>query len=332
MKYAAFALAAVAAAGMASAQTTGQKWVPLNSTQAKQAQGQIPPGPTVAVVPQPGSVSPQPVTSQPLNAHSGAGGEVLTNQSVITLVSAGLGPDTIVAKIEASRGTYDTSTNALIDLKRANVPDAVIAAMVNRSKSPVTANANLDNTSPDPLAPHSPGVYLLDPRGAGQMRRIDPTVSNQTKTSNILGYAFTYGLSSAKIKTVIPNANARVQAIGGHPTFYFFFNQSSTLASLTDFSSGFSVGASSPSEFSLIRLQRKGDHREAVVGSLGFASAKSGISDKARVDFSYDDVAPGVFRVTPSTDLLPGEYGFVYSVTTGAGTAKLARIFDFSVS
>jgi hypothetical protein len=38
MKYATFALAAVAAAGMASAQT---KWVPLNSKEAKQAQGQV---------------------------------------------------------------------------------------------------------------------------------------------------------------------------------------------------------------------------------------------------------------------------------------------------
>jgi hypothetical protein len=100
------------------------------------------------------------------------------------------------------------------------------------------------------------------------------------------------------------------------------------MASISDFSSGFSVGASSPSEFSLIRLQKKGDHREAVIGSLGFASAKSGISDKARVAFTYDDVAPGVFRVTPTVDLQPGEYGFVYSVS---GSTSIARIFDFSV-
>ena len=40
MKYAAFALAALAAAGMASAQA---KWVPLNSQQSKQTQGQVAP-------------------------------------------------------------------------------------------------------------------------------------------------------------------------------------------------------------------------------------------------------------------------------------------------
>jgi hypothetical protein len=49
MKYAAFALAAVAAAGAASAQT---KWVPLNSQQAKQAQGQaLPPRSAPAAAP-----------------------------------------------------------------------------------------------------------------------------------------------------------------------------------------------------------------------------------------------------------------------------------------
>jgi len=40
MKYAAFALAALAAAGLASAQSNGAKWVPLNSSAARQSQGQ----------------------------------------------------------------------------------------------------------------------------------------------------------------------------------------------------------------------------------------------------------------------------------------------------
>jgi hypothetical protein len=50
MKYAAFALAAVAAAGMASAQSNGAKWVPLNSQPAKQAQGQVASAPVVQPV------------------------------------------------------------------------------------------------------------------------------------------------------------------------------------------------------------------------------------------------------------------------------------------
>lgn len=54
--------------------------------------------------------------------------ESLTDDSVIALVRAGLGPETIVAKINATPGTYDTSTDALIRLKQAGAPDSVIAA------------------------------------------------------------------------------------------------------------------------------------------------------------------------------------------------------------
>jgi hypothetical protein len=322
---------------IAAAAAAQAHWVPLNGQQAKQAQGQVAPArqaqsansvitpATPAFVATAAQPAPEVATQE---AHRA---EMLTNESIISLVRAGLGPEAIEAKIGASRGSFDTSTNALIALKNAGVPDGVIAAMLKRSSSPVAANAIADNGNPDPLVPHAPGIYVLDARGNARMIRIDPTVSNQTKTSNILGYAFTYGLSSAKLKTVIPNATARVQAIGSRPTFYFYFNQSSVLASLADFSTGFSASASSPNEFSLVHLQKKGDHREAVIGSLGFASAKSGISDKARVAFTYDDVAPGVFKVTPSADLQPGEYGFVYSVSTGVGSASVARIFDFSV-
>ena len=67
---------------------------------------------------------PQPAKAQPSNTAQGApapaasqavfDGELLTNDTVISLVRAGLGPETVVAKISATRGTYDTSTNALI--------------------------------------------------------------------------------------------------------------------------------------------------------------------------------------------------------------------------
>jgi hypothetical protein len=81
----------------------------------------------------------------------------------------------------------------------------------------------------------------------------------------------------------------------------------------------------------LIRFDPKKDRREASVASLNILSGmKSGISDKARISFTYDDVAPGVFRVTPDSDLPSGEYGFMYSI--GAQAGSIARIFDFSVS
>jgi hypothetical protein len=292
-------------------------WVPLHGQTGKQQQSQA-----VAAAQ---AASPSP----PGPAHPGA--ELLTNDTVISLVRAGLGPEAIQAKIAESRGSFDTSTNALIALKQAGVPDGVIAAMLKRSSSAVAPNAVADNSNPDPLVPHAPGIYVLDPRGGGRMTRIDATVSNQLKTSNLWGYALTSGISSLKMKAVIPNATARVRAWTRKPVFYFYFNQNSLLTAINEFSAGFAAAATSPNEFSLIRFDSKKDRREASVASVNlFSGMKSGISDKARVSFTYEDVAPGVFRVTPNADLPPGEYGFLYSI--GAQAGSTARIFDFSVS
>jgi hypothetical protein len=54
----------------------------------------------------------------------------LTNKDVLDMVKSGLATDIIVAKIKASPGKFDTSGATLAELKSANVPDAVIMAMV----------------------------------------------------------------------------------------------------------------------------------------------------------------------------------------------------------
>lgn len=256
--------------------------------------------------------------------------EVLNNQTVVSLVQAGLGSESVIAKIKASAGTYDTSTSALIALKQANVPDAVIAAMVDRSTSPVLANATADNASPNPLAPHSPGIYLLEPAGAGRMHRIDATVSNQTKSSNMLGYVMTSGISSMRMKSVIPNPFARVRTSGRRPVFYFYLNPKGVMAEVSQFGSPLNAVANSPNEFSLLRLDQKKDRREVSIGSFNaFSGIKTGVRDKARIAFSYEDVAPGVYKVIPSADLPPGEYGYILSMTSTGGAG--ARVFDFSI-
>jgi len=269
-----------------------------------------------------------PIPASTFNASRPTSLDTLTNSTVIELVRAGLGSESIIAKINASNGTYDTSTDALIRMKQAGVQDGVIAAMLQRSTTPVLTNAVADNSSANPLTPHAPGIYVLDNRASPKMIRIDATLANQTKSSNMLGYALTSGILKMKMKAVIPNPQARVLTADVRPIFYFYFTQTGPLANMSQFGSAFSAMASSPNEFSLVRLDQKKDRRETSVGSFGmFSGAKSGISDKARVSFTYDDVAPGVFKVTPSANLLPGQYGFLHSVTPGSG----ARIFDFAV-
>ena len=64
---------------------------------------------------------------------SPAAAETLNNNSVIALVRAGLGNEAVIAKVKATEGKYDLSTDDLIALKTAGVPGDVIAAMLAAS-------------------------------------------------------------------------------------------------------------------------------------------------------------------------------------------------------
>jgi hypothetical protein len=170
------------------------------------------------------------------------------------------------------------------------------------------------------------------------MMVIDPTTSNQTKTGGFLGYALTGGIASMSFKTIVPKAHARIVSERPRPVFYFYFDQSARSLSGGGASSIWLAGAvTSPSEFSLVRFNVKQDRREAKVGKFNIGGAKAGVMDEDRIPFSYTAVSPGVFEVKPDVDLPAGEYGFLYSVSTGGGVglagvgAMTSKIFDFSV-
>lgn len=271
--------------------------------------------------------------------------EVLTNDTVIALARAGLGAETVIAKINSSANTFDLSTDQLIKLKQAQVPDAVIAAMLGASSGAgVNAAAAGSSDSPDPLAPHASGIYLLQDWAQPQkMQRMDATSTTQTKDTGRLLSAITYGIAKVRVITVLPNPTARVRVKSSAPAFYFYFDVSDSKLSSGGASGGlFGLGqtsqpVTSPNEFTMIKFNVKKGNREVVLAQGNIAGTQSGVMDKARVAFSYEDVAPGVFKVTPSVTLEPGEYGILYSAS-GAGNmtqmytgGSSVKIFDFGV-
>jgi hypothetical protein len=266
--------------------------------------------------------------SVPVSAQS----EVLKNETVIQLVQAGIGDDAVIAKIRTSKTEFDLSTDGLIALKQKGVPNAVIAAMLGGPAAAV-APAELSMDSADPKVPHYPGLYMM---GSDKMIRINPTVSNQARTGNILGYALTMGLSSASVKAAIPGESAKVQTNNRRPVFYAYFEESVPRSLQTQGSSHWSSGngssTSSPNEITLVRLGEKEGRREAQVGSINIAGAKSGVMDKDQLGFETEMLSPGLFKVTLKADLAPGEYGFIQSMSGGGSQgAMTARVFDFGV-
>lgn len=74
------------------------------------------------------SAAPSPTTSS-----------ALTIDGVISLVSAGISDDLIIAKIQKSGQAFDLSTDDMVRLKKANTSDVVMKALMNATAAPAAA-------------------------------------------------------------------------------------------------------------------------------------------------------------------------------------------------
>ena len=63
-------------------------------------------------------------------------GSRLTNEDIVKMIKAGLGPQIILATIKSQPGAYDVSPNALVALKTAGVSDEIIAALIESASTP----------------------------------------------------------------------------------------------------------------------------------------------------------------------------------------------------
>lgn len=267
-----------------------------------------------------------------LVASSPAWAETLTDRSIVALSASGIGDEAIIAKIESSAAKFDLSTEQMIALKHQGVSGPVIAAMIAASnrengqtgspaRKPDGRDAAVNSSALKASRPA--GIYLLS---SGQLIRLDFNVSGQTKTGGLLGTMLTSGIAATSIKAVLQGENARVKTTERSPTFYFYLPDGVNRANASSFEAQ-AAGPVSPNEFSLIRLSQNKGSREARVGRANIGGVKSGIMDKDRVDFQYDEVRPGVYSVKTVKPLSQGEYSFVI---IGSGGAKMARFFDFS--
>ena len=100
----------------------------------------------------------------------------------------------------------------------------------------------------------------------------------------------------------------------------------------------------SPGEFALARLESKKHEREVPLEKAkmphrqknGSAAAEElqaqrtslSVANKAQVAFTYDKLAPGIYKVRPKAELGAGEYGFVYS---GSSQMPDGRLFDSGI-
>ena len=93
--------------------------------------------------------------------------ETLTNNEIVLMTKAGLSQDLIIRKIKDSKGKYETTTNALIDLKKAGVSDEVIALMMDNPAAKGEENPPGFSDSASTLVEVKPAAHIvLEPKEA----------------------------------------------------------------------------------------------------------------------------------------------------------------------
>jgi hypothetical protein len=79
------------------------------------------------------------ITASAQGGESSQAPQPLTNDSIVKLVTAGLGEDTIIGIVNTQPGRYAVATDDIIALKKPGVPEKVIAAMVNKPTTYATS-------------------------------------------------------------------------------------------------------------------------------------------------------------------------------------------------
>ncbi|WKZ65447.1 MAG: hypothetical protein QY325_11820 [Flavobacteriales bacterium] len=256
------------------------------------------------------------------SARQAQGQEVLTNADLIQLAELGMGESIILSRVETAANTFDVSTSALIALKRAGLTDPVLAAVVKAANDPARKAVDAN----DPKAPHRPGIYYFDE--AGQLVELLPTVASQGKDKGRLATALTYGLAKTTVVARISGAQARAQLPAARE-FYFYFNQQQAAFDQNSIAFYGFQQATSPNEFTLARLDETAGAREIEMGSANAFSSEDGIDEKHARSFDIEQLAPGIFKVTPQ-NLEAGEYCFVYAGGSAHGHGP-NKLFDFGV-
>lgn len=255
----------------------------------------------------------------------------LVNQDIIDMANLGLSDDIIIAKIRQtyeaapSSVSFDTNIDGLKTLKAANVSEPVIKVMINPAPPPaaIVAAGPAPITLDPNLPPPEVGVYWRD---QGKFILVQGQAIANTKAGGKAGSMFTYGLRNEHWDATINGHTSKNVVRDRQPIFYLYVPDG------TD-----------SSDFVLLKLNRKSDHREFQVGSFGgISGGKSGVKRDKELGFQADHVAIRTYKITLEGSLKPGEYGFFMGTGTAAtmtaarggsrsGGAASGRIYDFSI-
>jgi hypothetical protein len=247
------------------------------------------------------------------NEHAAAAPKPLTNDDIVTMVQAGLPQDVVIEKIKGSKTAFDTSTDALVALKKAGVSGEIIRVMVNpaaesKPAAGVLPWGNANGPAPCQVPPGgqppwlsgaSPAMWYSD---SDKGERVE--MNYERGTISHVGFVVSVSL------LVLHPIRASVR-VGSRAQFLSCINP--TDAPLVHFS-----------------LDKGSDERNTSVGRITPFNHSWHISDEDLVHIRFEKTVEGYFKITPEAQLKPGEYGFVPQGSIGFFAAG-ERVYSFGV-
>jgi hypothetical protein len=231
--------------------------------------------------------------------------EVLTNDSVIQMIKAGLPEAVVIAKIKSTATKFDLKTDSLVSLKKAGVSDKVLEAMVAAGSGSAPATGAM----PAPPAPAMAAGALKNTDVIYQLvggKYVEMFATSANLETNMAFF-------QSKSEVVLEGKRAQYRTTDKQPVF------------LSTYSS---------TDAPLVRLKPGDDHndRNLKIGSGAFmpfgGTQKMGVRNEDKIPVTIERDPRGFYKVTPSAALPPGEYGFILATGFGAGSGK---IYDFGV-
>lgn len=245
--------------------------------------------------------------------------DTLTNETIIKLSRSGFSAQVLKSKISASPARFDVSLNGMMKLKENNVPDDIIDLMIKYPGGYAPTNES------------KPGNEINHQRNSGiffiktEAEKIEMVYSyiDRRKTDKTAQYLVS-SLINANMRVIMNEEHASFEITGNRPKFQFVFD---TLKS-ADESSWFGK-SSTPQDFILVKFRSVNQNRELVVGKSNGFRDKIEIKENQKVLFNYKKIAPSIYEVSPISELVPGEYGFIFS--NSSWDTQSGKVYDFRI-
>ena len=238
------------------------------------------------------------------------GQEVLTNQSVIKMVKAGLSEELILSVVKQQTSAFSVGSTELVELKMAGVTERIITAMIAKTMGPAAAPAKPEAAKPKP-PPQESGIFYKKGDGWVELLSEEIAWSNAGVVNSMRNVA-SVGLLKKDVSGTIAQPSSRSML-------------TSPLELLIVPANGADIH-----NYILVPLKRTKGSREVEIGP-----AKKGAATKRSIPFGVEKVGEKQFKLYFPSALGPGEYGILplnqIATENGANAAPTGRVFTFRV-